>query len=343
MALDERKLKILEAVVNTYVRTGEPVGSKTICEILLNTVSSATIRNEMVELSERGLLEQPHTSAGRIPSKMGYRVYISHMMKKQVLTENEKLVIDSMLAEGAHDPEKLLKNASQTLALLTNYSAITTTPNPKRTIIRSVQVMPVGRRSLIVVLMTSSGTVKNKLCVCDFDVTNELLRIVSHLFREKLIGRPLHQITLAYLQTLVIEIGEFAFLVSPILKAVLEIVQEASFADVYIYGESNLLAHRAYTDSEIRRLLNLLSKKAELTGLLNEHDGDLRILIGEEAVTSELLGSSMIISRYKIADENAGAIAVVGPTRMDYAKISAYLLYVSEAVGTMLSGLLKNE
>ena len=343
MALGERKLKILEAVVDTYVRTGEPVGSKAICEMMQNSVSSATIRNEMADLAEKGLLEQPHTSAGRIPSQMGYRVYLNHRTGNESLSRQEQAVIDSMLSEAGRDPERLLKDVSQTLAALTNYAAVATTPMPEKTTVRSVQTVPVGRRTALVILMTSSGILKNKICSCDFDLTPEILRVISRLFHEKLLGKPLQEITVAYVQTMAAEIGEFAFLVSPVLMAVLEAAREASLSDVCLNGEENLISHSEYGDSELRRILNFLNRRAELANLLNEKQGGARVLIGEESARPELAESSMVITRYSIGGEDAGSIAVIGPTRMNYSKVMANLEYVSEAVGRILTEFLRNE
>lgn len=342
MTLGERKLKVLFAVVEAYIATGDPVGSKAICEMMGNTVSSATIRNDMAALSEMGLLEQPHTSAGRIPTHQGYRVYIQNMHRR-TLPESERLMIDSMLSEANRDPEQLLEEAAQVLASITNCAAVSTTPMGKTTTVRSVQVIPVASRTALIVLMTSSGIFKNKICWCDFTLTPEVMRVVARLMNEKVVGKPLSEITMAYLQTLAASIGEFAFLVSPILMALFEAVKDASSADVCLEGQANLLAHAEYDDTSARRILGFLNRRAELANLLNQKRGGVQTFIGREIDRPELADSSMVVARYRVGGEELGSIAVIGPTRMDYSKVMASLEYFSGEVGRILTELLKND
>lgn len=342
MTLGDRKLKVLFAVVESYIATGEPVGSKAVCEMMDNTVSSATIRNEMAALDEMGLLEQPHTSAGRIPTHQGYRTYIRNL-RRRTLPEQERLVIDSMLSEANRDPEQLLEEAAQVLASMTNCAAVSTTPMAQTTTVRSVQVVPVAARTALIVLMTSSGIFKNKVCRCDFTLTPEVMRVVARLMNEKITGKPLSEITLAYLQTLAASIGEFAFLVSPILMALFEAVKDASSADVCLEGQANLLAHAEYDDTSARRILSFLNRRAELANLLNQKRGGVQTFIGGDIDRPELADSSMVIARYRVSGEELGSIAVIGPTRMDYSKVMASLEYFSSEVGRILTELLKNE
>lgn len=255
MTLGERKLKILAAVVDAYIATGEPVGSKAICEMMGNTVSSATIRNEMADLVEKGVLEQPHTSAGRVPSPLGYRIYINQLMGEPVLPEKEKNWIDAMLAEADSDPEKILWDASQALAAATRFAAMMTTPSGEDSVVRSIQLVPTGRRTALIVLMTSSGVLKNRLCRCDFDLTPELLRVVSRLLGDKISGKPLRGINLAYMQTLAAGLGELTFMISPVLMAVYEAVREASASDVCLEGQENLLIHPEFDGLHVRRII----------------------------------------------------------------------------------------
>ena len=173
--LSQRKQKILAAVVDAYVETGEPVGSKVLAEQL--GVSSATIRNEMADLAELGLLEQPHPSAGRIPSHLGYRVYIDHLMGKSSIPAEEQRYLDGMLLLNAYEPERLLENVSQVLAGMTQCAAVSTTPSGSEAIIRGVQFVQTSRRTAMVILMTSAGTMKNRIFRCDFDITPEMMRI----------------------------------------------------------------------------------------------------------------------------------------------------------------------
>ena len=264
-------------------------------------------------------------------------------LRRRTLPEQERLVIDSMLSEANRDPEQLLEEAAQVLASMTNCAAVSTTPMAQTTTVRSVQVVPVAARTALIVLMTSSGIFKNKVCRCDFTLTPEVMRVVARLMNEKITGKPLSEITLAYLQTLAASIGEFAFLVSPILMALFEAVKDASSADVCLEGQANLLAHAEYDDTSARRILSFLNRRAELANLLNQKRGGVQTFIGGDIDRPELADSSMVIARYGVSGEELGSIAVIGPTRMDYSKVMASLEYFSSEVGRILTELLKNE
>ena len=339
----ERKKRILEAIVRAYVATGEPVGSKMLCEMLGNTVSSATIRNELADLVEMGYLEQPHTSAGRIPSHLGYRFYIDKLMGKTVLPEKERSLIDTMLMDFNSDPERLLEEASQALASATKLAAVSTTPASDNAVIRSIQLVPTGRRSALIVLMTSSGVMKNRLCRCDFDLTPELLRVVSRLLGDKFTGKLLGEITLAYIQTLAASLGSLAFMISPVLMAVFEAVKDASASDVCLEGQANLLVYPDFDGGSARRIMEFLNRRGELANLLNKKKGSLQILVGSENDIPELAYSSLVVAKYTINGQEAGSIGIIGPTRMDYAHAVASLEYLADAVGKILTDVLKND
>ena len=346
IALGERKKKILAMIVETYVATGEPVGSKTICEMLSRqgySVSSATIRNEMSDLVEYQLLEQPHTSAGRIPSHLGYRYYIDCLMGKTLLPESERQVIDSLLAGFNSDPVHLFEDISQTLASATRMAAISTTPASESDTIRSIQLVPTGRRTGLVVLMTSDGVMKNRICRCDFDMTPDLLRVIYRLFGEKFTGKRLSEITLAYIQTLAASLGELTFMISPILMAAFDAVRYAANADVCLEGEENLLAQPEFHGSNARSIMEFLNRRNEIAHLLNQKKGGVHIFIGAENDNPELSGSSLLVTKYSINGKEAGAIGIIGPTRMDYSHMIARLNYISNAVGKLLTDAIKND
>ena len=221
MELTKRKQNILASIVDGYIRTGEPVGSKSIAEKA--GVSSATVRNEMAELTELGLLEQPHTSAGRVPSQEGYREFVDALMQPETLTEAEKLTIDAMLAKSAFDPERLLRGAAKTLAASTRYLALSTTPSGADAKIKAVQFVQTSRRTAMLIMMSSAGTMKNKVFHCDFDLSNEIMRIFFRVLNERVTGRDVAEINRAFVQNLAISLGDMAILMSPALAALLEV------------------------------------------------------------------------------------------------------------------------
>jgi heat-inducible transcriptional repressor len=340
LELSERKRRILAAVVELYVATGEPVGSKSLCDTLGFNVSSATVRNEMSELSRMGLLEQPHTSAGRIPSQKGYRVYIDTLMKPRPISREEKQYLDSMILPSAYDPEKLLDGVAKVLASMTKYAAVSTTPSGESGVIRAVQLVQTSRRTAMVILMTSAGTMKSRVFHCDFDLTPEILRVFFRLLNDKLAGVPVASVTPAYMQTLAASLGDMAMMMSSALMAVAETAQESMRSDVCLNGEVNLLFYPDFGQNEIRRIVDFLSRPAELCRLLAERNRGLQVLIGRESRRPELEDSSLVVSRYEVGGHDAGAIAIIGPTRMNYGKIISNMEYLSDSVGRMLTELM---
>lgn len=342
MELSSRQQKILAAVVEHYIATGEPAGSKMLCDSLDFTVSPATVRNEMSELAERGLLLQPHTSAGRIPSQKGYRVYVDRLMKRRPLSPEERRTIDSMLLSNAYDPQKLLDGVSRLLAGMTRFAAVSTLPGGQGVTIRAVQFVQTSRRTAMVVLITSSGMLKTRVFRCDFDITPDILRVFFRTVNEKLVGRTVEEITPAFVQSLAVSLGEMAILMSSALMAVLDAAQESMEADVCLSGQMNLLFCPEFEGSGARRVIDFLSREEELTRLVLQ-PGGTRVLIGRETRRSELSDSSVVACRYTISGRDAGAIAVIGPTRMDYGKMVTSIEYLADTVGRMLTELLDQQ
>jgi heat-inducible transcriptional repressor len=343
MDIGERKLKILAAIVETFVETGEPVGSKALCEALDFSVSSATIRNEMAELVDMGLLEQPHTSAGRVPTHQGYRLYINRLMNRRAITEEEQQFIDGNLPHGAVDPEDLLEDASEVLAELTKLAAVSTTPLDEDATIRGVQFVQTGRRSALAVLMTSSGMIKNRQFRCDYDLTPEVLRVFYSLLNERLAGLPLSSLTPGFVQTMAASMGELTMLLPPVLVAVLEAARDAMAAEVRLEGQTNLLFLPEFEPETARRIMEFLNRRDELARLLNSQGASIRVLIGRENERPELSDSSVLIARYTMGGRDAGAIGLIGSTRMNYPKMIASLEYLATRVGKLLSELMDME
>ena len=337
MELTRRQQKILAAAVELYIATGEPVGSKSLCETLDFNVSSATVRNEMSGLCAMGLLEQPHTSAGRVPTERGYRVYIDRLMQPRGITREEKRYLDSLILPSAYDPEKLLDGVARILASMTKYAAVSTTPSGESAAVRAIQLVQTSRRTAMVILMTSAGTMKSRVFHCDFDLTPEILRVFFRMLNEKLIGVPVANITPAYIQSLAASLGDMAMMASSALMALADAAQDSMQSDICLDGEINLLFYPEFGQEEIRRLLDFLSHPEELCRLLARQDDDTRVLIGEESRRPELRDSSVIVSRYAIGGKDAGAIAIIGPKRMNYGKIISSMKYLSGSVGRMLT------
>ena len=312
MDLGERKQHILAAIIEEYIRTGEPVGSKVVVERLDHAVSSATVRNEMADLAAKGYLEQPHTSAGRIPTAPAFRLYIDRLMHRRPLPEESRQTIDQLLAGAASDPERLIEGAAQALAAATGCAAVGTSPCDHDACVRRIEQQ------------------------LDEEVLGRLSRALSETF----LHRPVGEIGLADVQGLVLSLGEHGLACAPVLTAFYELVQEAAAAEVLLTGQLNLLQHPDYEVSHARALLHFLARRDLVADMLTAYPGGLRVVLGNESDRPELSGSSIIITRYALEDGMTGTIGLIGPLRMDYATAIPRLEYYSSRVGKLLTELL---
>lgn len=338
MEMTPRKEKILSSVVRDFVKSGEPVGSKAIADEI--GVSSATVRNEMADLIDLGLLEQPHTSAGRVPSQRGYREYVDRLMEVPSLREDEKRYFDSMLAGSAYEPERLLLCVCRLLSGTTRYAAIVTTPSGAAAKVKGVQFVQTSRRTAMLLLMSSAGTMKTRVFHCDFDLTHEMMRVFFRVFNEKVTGMDVAEITPGFLQSMGASLGEMYVLVGSALLALLEAARDTMETDLVVSGQMNLLF---YPELEHRQVMNLLERKAEIASLLRGKPGKVSALIGGETERPELKNASLLISRYELGGRDAGALALLGPTRMDYAKLTAVLQYLTGEMDRILAVLMREE
>lgn len=338
MEMTPRKEKILSSVVRDFVKSGEPVGSKAIADEI--GVSSATVRNEMAELIELGLLEQPHTSAGRIPSQRGYREYVDRLMQVPSLDEEEKRYFDSMLTDSAFEAERMLRRVCRVLSGTARCAALVTTPSGAAAKVRGIQFVQISRRTAMLLLMSSAGTVKSRVFHCDFDLTVELMRVFFRVFNEKITGRSVADITPAFLQSVAVSLGDMYVLVGSALRALLEAVRDTMETELLESGQMNLLF---YPELEHRQIMDLLERKEELIELLQIRPGEVSAVIGRESGRPELRHSSLLMTRYRVGEQDAGALAILGPTRMDYARLTAILAYLEGRISGMLTLLMREE
>ena len=341
MELTPRKERILSSVVAGYVKSGEPVGSKAVAEEV--GVSSATVRNEMADLIELGLLEQPHTSAGRVPSQRGYREYVDRLMQVPNLSEEERRAFDSMLLSGSYDPERLLARASRLLSGVTRCAAVATTPSGDAAQIRAVQFVQTSRRTAMLILMSSAGTMKNRVFHCDFDLTNDILRVFFRVFNSKVAGKNVSDITPAFLQGVGVSLGEMYVLVGAPLRALLEVARDTMGTEILLSGQMNLLFYPELDHGGARRVMDFLERREDVANLLRQKPGQVTFLIGREMNRPELDRTAVGVSRYQVEGQDAGALAVLGPVRVDYPRVAAILSYVTAQVSQQLTVLMGEE
>ncbi len=339
MELTERKKKILRAVVERYIQTAEPIGSKALRELTGLNVSSATIRNELADLTELGYLEQPHTSAGRIPSPKGYRLYVNELMEEQRLSLEETRQINDALHLKMQELDKVIDQAGRMVSQLTNYPAFALAGNAKRPTIARFDLILVDSASFIAVVMTNGNLVKNKLFRLPTDLTEPQLQLLTTLLNTAFVGKTLDQLTPELMRVAEHAAGSSYGLISLVVSFAMEVLDSLENGAVYTAGTSHILDHPEYQDvGKAQKLMSYLSEErtlAQSLALPALNDDGAKILIGPENVAEELKDSSVVLASYDIGDGMKGVIGVVGPTRMDYAKVAAKLSYVADGLSKL--------
>lgn len=325
MELDERKLKILQAIIKNYLETGEPVGSRTISKFTDLNLSSATIRNEMADLEELGYIVQPHTSAGRIPSDKGYRLYVDTMMEEKVEEVNS---MKETLQAQADKMENLLKNVAKLLAVNTNYATMVTSPKYRSRKVKFIQLTEVDENHVLAVILLEGNIAKNKIIATDEPVDKEVILKLNIVLNSFLQGLDLDEISLGVIQKMKEQAGEHSTLVGSILDAVAKAMDEEGKIQVYTSGATNILKYPELSDSDTARdLLFTLEDKQELTDLVydnltdDEKKKDIQVYIGEETPINSMKDCSVVTATYEIEDGVYGKVGIIGPKRMDYEKV----------------------
>ena len=340
MNISDRKKKILAAVVDEYVKTAEPVGSKAIAQNAGLGCSSATIRNELAELVAMGYLEQPHTSAGRIPTPMGYRMYVNELMEKQKLSLEETDDINRRMNEKLRQLDNTINDVSRLASQLTNYPALALAAHSAVTIKR-FDLIYVDASTFIIVVMLSNNTVKNKLVHLPVSVERRLIEKLAMLFNSGFTGIPESDITPLLISSTERAADDTMGLTSVIAAFTIEVLSEAVSPSAVVTGENNLLNLPEFRDpGKAHRLMSYLSGGGHILppGDVPGRPDEVRVLIGPENVAEELKDSSVVIASYDAGDNTRGLIGVVGPTRMDYSAVAAKLSFLAEGLSRRLGG-----
>lgn len=325
MDLDERKIKILNAVIRNYLETGEPVGSRTISKYTDLNLSSATIRNEMSDLEELGYILQPHTSAGRIPSDKGYRFYVDHLMQEK---EREVTDMKQFVIEKTEKMEQVLKQMAKLLANSTNYATLVSAPSYNQTKIKFIQLTNVDEEHILAVIVMNNNMVKNQMVDVDCALDNETLLKLNLLLNSSLNGLALNEINLGMISKLKEQAGSHSTIVSDVLDALARILNENEDLQIYTSGATNILKYPELSSAEnATNLLSAFEEKDELLSLVTESLSDqesetgIQVYIGNETPVQTLKDCSVVTATYDLGDGVKGTIGIVGPKRMDYENV----------------------
>ena len=339
MELTDRKKRILRCIVDLYIRTAEPVGSKAIAEMPDMKYSSATIRNEMADLTSMGYLEQPHTSAGRVPSAAGYRLYVDELMADYRLSLDETRSINASLEEKMQRVDKVVEKVAKLVSQATDLPAISMASRHGSITVKRFDLILAGSGSFILVVMLSTDEVVNKLIKLPLNVTENDLKLLSALLNATMAELPAEEFTPSLLERVMRSAGAAASLVPVIVEFVGDTLRRTQDTNMVVTGQMRLLGQPEYRDvDKAQKLLSSLDEEAlsNLPAVMQNANGT-RVLVGPENVAEELKDTSVVMTKFDIGDGLQGMIGVVGPTRMDYAKVTARLSYFAESLSKMFA------
>lgn len=336
MDMSERKLQILQAIIMNYLETAEPVGSRTISRRFPMGISSATIRNEMSDLEELGLIEQPHTSAGRIPSSKGYRLYVDQLMERGQMGQEQAEILRSILKERTMQLDSVLREIGDLLAALTKYTAIVTMPQFHKAKLKHVQLVPLDQHSVILVLVTDGNIVRNHVIPLEQPLRNEELYRVSDVLNHNLSGLSVSEMNLPIIQKIKRESGVTPGTMDQLLNAISDTMQYADDVDIFTAGTTNILNFPEFSDiARARALMEFFQQKDQVLHMVGgpteqseKTPGGLSIRIGTENQVEQLRDCSIVTATYHYNNRSIGSISVVGPMRMDYDKVVSALEYL---------------
>lgn len=330
MFLNGRKIQILEAIINDYILTGEPIGSRTITKKYNFGLSSATIRNEMSDLEDMGYISQPHASAGRAPTDKGYRLYVDKMMKYRELTPEQLSFLQNMIVRNIDKMDYLMEETAKAVSLLTNYTTIAASSKAIRTRIKLIQLLPIDGRSLAFVLITDDKTVRNQvLHLPEVPEYNDLMQI-SAILNQELAGKAVEDFTAEMIPAVsakVCALGNYDVLLRSVLETAYRLLAAGETASFYLSGAKNILEFPEFSDIEkAKNLLQTFEEKDLLITLLgSDEDASMQIVIGDENNIKEMKNCSIIKTNMRADEKNYGTIGILGPTRMDYAQAASVL------------------
>ena len=328
MEMDARKWTILQAIIKTYLETGEPVGSRTISKYPGLNLSSATIRNEMSDLEEMGYILQPHTSAGRIPSDAGYRLYVNRMMEEK---DQEVTEIKDLMLQRQDKMELLLKQVVKVLAANTNYATMITGPRIHQTKLKFIQLSVVDDTQILAVVVTEANVVKNKIIRMEHGLDHETVLKLNLLLNTSLNGLTIEQINLGTISRLKEEAGIHSDLVSSVLDAVAEAISQEEDLEIYTSGATNFFKYPELSDSQkASELISTFEEKHPLADLMVESAQDagkngIQVYIGQETPLQTMKDCSVVTASYDLGGGMYGRIGIVGPKRMDYDRVVGIL------------------
>ena len=340
MELSPRKRAVLEAIVRAYIETGEPVGSKILTGLMENAPSSATLRNEMSELCELGFLEQPHISAGRVPTENAYRLFVKNLMKPTEITDSARVYIDTVLADRATDPEQIHSVAAQILSDLTGFTAFSYCLNDSEATLKRIELMPISKHSAILFFLTSDGRSKSRVCRLSEPFSEELAEKLKAIYEKSLKRRPINELNKAYLQNVIASAGLDSFSLVPLLTAIFDMAADANENKVYISGKQRM--YNIFNEQKADRIQALLSRNDPLVSLCEKAEEQTAVLFGDDTGFNDLKNTTTVVSKYSIKNRYSGRIGIIGSDRMSYEQIVSSVEYIASRLSDLMTEVQKD-
>ena len=335
MELQDRKMKILQAIIRNYLETGEPVGSRTISKYTDLKLSSATIRNEMADLEEMGLIMQPHTSAGRIPTDAGYRLYVDNMLGTERRQVDE---MKSMLVQKQDRLENLLQQVARLLAANTNYASMISSPMMSRNKIKFIQLSQVDDDNILAVIVLEGNLIRNRVIPVEGPLGAEQMLKLNMLLNTNLCGLPIEEITLGLIESIKRDAGIHTEIVSDVFDAAAEIVRKEEDLKIYTSGANNIFRYPELADHrKASEIISDFEEKQALTSIVQEsladsgnNENGIQVYIGNEMPVPSMRDCSVVTATYDLGDGMKGTVGIIGPRRMDYERVVDVLRHIMQ-------------
>ena len=334
--LTPRKQAVLKAIVKAYIETGEPVGSKILTELLENAPSSATLRNEMSELCQLGLLHQPHTSAGRVPTVGGFKMYVDTLMPQSDASGDTIAFIDNALKDINCEPEGIPAIAAKAISALTGLPAIAcliTDNSPK---IKRIELLPIGRFSVMLLVITDDGRTRNRILRISKDFSTQAKECFDNVIQNRILRKTADTLTKGYMQTVIAETGLYALELMPIFTAIFETAAEIGEKSVHLSGE-NALYNICGNEQDARKIASLIKSRDPFISILEQIENGAGAVFGKDTGYPELWQDTIIAARFSGADKYKGYVGVIGPTRMSYEQIMPGIEYTAEKLTKIMT------
>ena len=328
--LDDRKKKVLQAIVEEYINTAEPVSSNALISKYGLQCSSATIRNEMADLEKKGLLDKMHTSSGRVPSAKGYRYYVDELLKDDNISLEEVKYISDKLETKVNEIEDLTKITANTISEITHYTTVTIGPKADEQIIKEIKFVLLGARMILAVIMTDAGMVKETIIKFDEDITEKQVETINYMFNNKLKDQPIEKINQPLEDYLYKEMKEMVGVIKPIITQIKKVLFEEN--EIHLQGARRELDLPEFNSLQVaKNFMNILDEKELITDMLNSGFAeDINVYIGGEDEKEQLKDFSVVTFKHKIGNKDMGTIGIIGPKRMDYSKVISVMKYISK-------------